>query len=370
MTTHRADSAPTLHALSTPALLVDLDRLERNLTLGQAVMDEARVAFRPHVKTHKVPDLAFRQLKAGACGIAVAKTSEAELFAAAGCTDVAVAYPVVGEDKWRRLARLSRSVEVTVNVESEAAVLGLGAAAAGEGGTLHVQIEVDSGLGRSGIPVGDLRAVEALARLIEKTPGLIFDGITTHRGVSFAGAAEIGAEEAGRAEASMLVSLAGALEGSGLACRQVTAGSTATCRGVASVEGVTEVRAGAYLFNGGAQLDWGVATLEDVALSVLCTVVSTQHEGSATIDGGSKTFATSCAAPAARCASIDAEIDRMNEEHGMLRLGKGVSLKVGDRLALIPYNVSSTVALADELIGVRDGAVEMIWPVAARGCRT
>src|SRR3954465_3523986 len=158
------DEAASVSTLDTPALLVDLDRLERNTPRWQLATETAGVRLRPHIKTHKSVAIAALQREAGAHGIAVAKVGEAEVFADAGFDDIAIAYPVIGEAKWERIARLAGRVRLTVNVDSAAGAEGLSAAAPAAGVTVHVQIDLDSGFGRCGIPVTDGGAVEALAR--------------------------------------------------------------------------------------------------------------------------------------------------------------------------------------------------------------
>lgn len=361
-------------SIDTPALLVDIDKMEANIRRWQAAFDAAGVAFRPHIKTHKSPAVAACQLAAGAVGLAVAKVAEAEVFAAAGCRDLVVAYPIVGESKWRRLAELAHTCRITVNVESELAARGLSAAAVDAGSLLFVHIDVDTGLRRSGVQPGD---AEALGRLIVSLPGLELDGITGFRTVSFAAAAGRSSEELGHEEGELLVGLAEQLRSAGLPIRTVAAGSTPTARAAALVPGVTEVRAGTYVFGDGLTVAWGASTWDEIALNVLCTVVSRPFAERATIDGGTKTFAGDVPGTAlpgllgyGRAVGLDAYIEAMNEEHGMVRLGEGVDPRVGDRLRFIPNHVCTAVNLADELVMMRGDQVIAIWPIEARGKRT
>jgi D-serine deaminase-like pyridoxal phosphate-dependent protein len=364
----RVDEVPT------PALLVDLDRLERNIAAWQAMADRNGVRLRPHVKTHKVPAIARMQLAAGACGIASAKPSEAEVFAAAGCDDIVVAYPTVGPDKWARLAGLAGDVRLTVNVDSDAQARGLSAAAAAAGATIRVQIEIDTGLHRVGIDPSDHGSLVGFARLIDSLPGLELDGITTHRGKFGERLAGMTNAEAGHDEAGILVRLADRLRADGLEVRNVTAGGTVTGPGVAEVAGVTEVRAGTYVFYDAMQVAMGSADPDDVALSILVTVVSTRRAGWTTVDAGTKTFSGDRGVVSgagggeeiARAVGLDAALMRTTEEHGMVRLGEGVSVDVGQKLAFTPYHVCTAVNLANELVGVRGGEVETVWPVEGR----
>jgi D-serine deaminase-like pyridoxal phosphate-dependent protein len=357
----------TIDRLSTPCLLVDLDRLERNVAGWQEAVSAAGPRFCPHVKTHKTLEIARMQLAAGACGITVAKVAEAEVYVDAGFEDIVVAYPVVGQDKWRRLAGLARRAQIGVNVESDAAAEGLSAAAAAAGVELDVSIDLDSGLGRCGLPVRDPRPARRLAELVERLPGLTLRGVTSYRGLGFAGAGEPAA--AGREEAELAAAAARSL---GLA--EVSVGSTPTGRAAASVAGVTEVRAGTYVFNDLMQLANGSAGEHDLALSILTTVVSTNRAGRVTVDAGSKTFSGDAVLDGdrgrmlARSGDRRIVIDGLTEEHGVGRSERPV--RVGERIAFHPVHVCTTVNLSDELYAVRGDTVEAVWPVAARGRRT
>ena len=361
-------------SIDTPALLVDLDLMEANIRRWQRAFDDAGVAFRPHIKTHKSPAIAACQLAAGAVGLAVAKVAEAEVFAAAGVRDLAVTYPVVGPAKWQRLAELARTCTITVNVESEFAARGLSAAATTAGSELLVHLDVDIGAHRSGVQPED---AEALGRLVMELPGLELDGITGFRTVAFPGAAGRSPDELGREEGELLVQLAERLRAAGLPIRTVAAGSTPTARAVATVPGITEVRAGTYVFGDGLMTAWGACRPDKIALTILCTVVSRPLPERATIDGGSKTFAGDIPAGVVpglaghgRAVDIDAFIEAMNEEHGMVRLAPGVDPAVGDRLRFVPNHVCTAVNLSDELFGIRNGRIVTVWPIEARGKRT
>ncbi len=353
--------------------MVDLDRLERNLSAWQRAMSTRGVHLRPHVKTHKTLEIGRMQLAAGAVGITVAKVAEAEVFVAGGFEDVVIAYPVVGPEKWTRIAALARRARITVNVESAAAARGLSGAIAAGGVEVGVQLDVDSGLGRSGVPYGEPDELLALARLVAGLPGLRLEGLTTYRSLGFPGAAEMTPDLAGSEEGERLVGLARRLEDAGIDLPVVAAGSTPTGRAVAGVPGITEVRAGTYVFNDLMQASVGAANRDDLALTVLATVVSARP-GRVTVDAGSKTFSgdvvlsDDAGRVIARAADRDVTIVWMNEEHGVGRTGETVT--VGERLRLHPAHVCTCVNLSDELFGVRGGTVETVWPVAARGRRT
>jgi D-serine deaminase-like pyridoxal phosphate-dependent protein len=365
-----------IYDLDTPATLIDLDRLEKNIREWQAHADECGVKFRPHIKTHKIPEIARMQIAAGARGIVSAKVSEAEPFAAVGVEDICIAYPVVGELKWQRAAELAKHIgSLTVNCDSEEAARGLSKAAAKAGVTIHVQIDIDSGLHRGGIPWEDGAAVERLAAVIGSLPGLRLAGITTYRSSGFPGAPN--AKDAGHAEGRLLVEVASRLRASGVTVSEITAGSTPTGRWVANVPGLTEVRAGNYVFNDLMQLDNGIASEDQLALSVLCTVASKTGAGRLTIDGGTKTFSgdaggigTGRATPAVIARAVDRRIfvERLNEEHGMARTEEDV--KLGEKIRFFPYHACTCANLSDEIIGFRGELVEEVWRVQARGLRT
>jgi D-serine deaminase-like pyridoxal phosphate-dependent protein len=366
----------SIYDLDTPTTLIDLDRLEKNIREWQAHADKCKVQFRSHIKTHKIPEIAHMQIAAGARGIVCAKVSEAEPFADAGIEDICIAYPVVGEVKWRRLAALTTRIRsLTVNCDSEEAARGLSKAASEAGVTIHVHIDIDSGLHRGGIPSDDQASIARLAAEINSLPGLHFAGLTTYRSGSFPGAPN--PKDAGHAEGQLLVDVANQLRAGGIEVGEVTAGSTPTGKWVAEVPGVTEVRAGNYVFNDLIQLDNGIASEDQLALSVLCTVASSNGSGRLTIDGGTKTFSgdtggvgTGRAAPATIARAVDRRIfvERLNEEHGMARTDEDV--KLGEKIRFYPYHACTCANLNDEIIGFRDERIEVVWPVRARGLRT
>jgi D-serine deaminase-like pyridoxal phosphate-dependent protein len=362
--------------LDTPAILCDLDRLERNIADWQALMDRNGVRFRPHVKTHKIPDIARLQVAAGARGIICAKPSEAEPFVAAGIDDVCIAYPVLGPQKWRRIAAMAAGgVRMTVNCDNDSAVRQASEAATAADVTVNLQIDVDSGMHRGGIPMTEVGEIERLARMIVGLPGVEFDGLTTHRGIWYEGAP--GPQDAGHDEGRLLVDLAGKLRAGGLEVRELSAGGTFTAKWVAEVPGVTEARAGTYVFYDLMHLGAGTATEDQLALSALCTVVSHRTPDRLTIDGGSKTFSgdrgvvggTSMSSPdIARAVDRRVHVDQLSEEHGMARAEEPVEL--GEKLRFYPFHACTCANLSNEIVGVRAGRVETVWTVTARGLRT
>lgn len=362
-----------LEELDTPAMLVDLDKMEQNIKSWQAEIGSHNVKLRPHVKTHKVPDIAKLQLEAGASGITVAKVAEAEVFAAQGIKDIFIAFPIIGAAKWKRVAALARDCQLIVGVDSEIGARGLNGSAREADLILKIRVEIDGGLNRSGVAPGD--ALE-LCRIIQSLPNLELDGIFGFRSIFFAAASGRTPEEIGLEEGKFFVDIAEQLCSSGIPIRNVSIGSTPTAKFAARVAGVTEVRPGTYIFGDYMMAQLGAVEYENVALSILCTVISRSRSGTVTIDGGSKTFCGDVIPSKlnlkgyAKAVNVDAYLESMSEEHGVVKLAEGVKLEVGDRLVFYPIHACTTVNLSEELIGIRNAQVEKVWQVLARGKRT
>lgn len=360
--------------METPRLVIDGVKMRDNIERMAAVASECGVKLRPHVKTHKIPGIAVEQLEAGAAGITVAKVSEAEVMAEGGIEDIFIAYPLVTESKIGRALRLNRMVNLILAVDSAEGTRRLSTAAAAEDAILNVRLEVDTGLGRTGVQPDE--AVE-LAATIASSDNLDLSGIYTYRGYVLAdGSPTLDLESAGREEGNLMVSLADEIRESGIEIDEVSLGSTPTAAYAGAVEGVTEIRPGTYVFYDRMQARLGVCSLEACAASVVATVVSRPREDLAILDGGSKTFATDVPPKTAPLnlegfghvvGHPDAVLERLTEEHGMLRIGTENDLRVGDEVRVIPNHVCSTVNLHNEVL-FDDGAgsVERL-AVAARG---
>jgi len=355
-----------LETLDTPALVVDLERLEANIATWAAFAREAGVRLRPHGKTHKCVEIARRQLAAGAVGLTLAKIGEAEVMARAGVTDIFLANEVVGNPKLPRLLALAKEINIRVGVDSLEVAEPLAAAAAGVGSTLDVILEVDTGLGRCGVGPGE--PLLALARQIGKLRGLRIAGIFTYRGY------RPDLDAAGREEGEMMVREAERLRGAGIAVEEVSVGSTPTGRAAGRVHGITEIRPGTYVFNDAMQVGWGSARPEECALVVLARVLSRPSRDVAILDAGSKVLTAEHGPFSSRGESHgvireypDCQIDRLWEEHGRVQLTDDARrLRVGDLVEIIPVHVCPTVNLAQRLICARRGRVEAAWSVAAR----
>lgn len=356
--------------LDTPRVLVDEYRVDQNIAHFHEHVFAHDVAFRPHLKTHKTLEIARKQILAGAGGAAVAKVSEAGIFVDAGISDIVIAYPVFGEYKWNKVAELSaRCDKFVVHVENDQAIHGLENAAARVGTSLGVRIEIDSGFQRTGV---DTDGAILLAASIEESEFLYLDGVTTHRGALFANGVGKDPWALGVAEGELIVAAAETVRAAGFTVPNAVAGSTPTGMPAATVEGVTEVCIGTYVFNDVGTMALGIVEEDALALSVSATVV-VAHEGGTqyTIDAGSKTLTSDGYAGSetfyGRIAGRGDVVVRLSEEHGMVEAAGPLPL-VGDVVRVYPAHVCPVVNLADELVVVSGDHVTDVWSVAARGC--
>lgn len=358
----------TLREIPTPSVVVDLDVLERNVTRMAELASRRGVGLRPHAKTHKCLDVARLQLALGATGLSVAKTSEAEVFASRGFDDLFVAFPVVGEDKGRRLLALADRVRLAAGVDSVEGAETLAHPFHEAGRTLDVRLKVDVGFHRVG--VAPEAALDA-ARRIAELPGLRLCGVFTHAGHAYLAETRDEVAAIGRDEGRILVEVAETLRGAGLPIETVSVGSTPTARHAMAVPGVTECRPGNYVFHDASQVSLGTCAFEDCALVVLATVVSVPARERAVVDAGSKTLSSDPLRPRAGgmgwIPGWRSQLVRLSEEHGVIEVAQGETFHVGDRLRILPNHACVVVNLHDRLFGVRGEKLVAELPVAARG---
>jgi D-serine deaminase-like pyridoxal phosphate-dependent protein len=359
----------SIDELPTPCVLIDLDVLARNVEDMQRRAREAGVGLRPHAKTHKSPEVARMQLAAGATGITLAKTSEAEVFASLGFDDVFLGYPIFGADKARRLLALSDRMRLTVGADSAEGARSLGETFHAAGRRLRVRLKIDCGYGRVGVPPE--RAVET-ARRIAETPGVELVGLFTHGGQGYAAKT---ADEAARAagdEGRAVVEAAEAVRAAGLPADEVSLGSTPTARASMTSRGATECRPGTYVYNDFSQVQLGSCRLEDCAMTILATVVSVPAPDRAVLDAGSKTLSNDPLHPVpgghGSVLGTSSRLARLSEEHGVIRVEPGDAFRVGARVRVLPNHACQVSNLHDRLVAVRGGLVEGWVTVAARGC--
>lgn len=360
-------------APDTPEIVLDLDVVRANIDRAAARARDQGVVVRPHTKTHKLPQIAHMQVKAGAVGVQVAKLGEAEVMADAGIQDILVGYPIVGERKLARLADLAERVSVSVTVDSDEVAAGISRMAGERGLTIPVLVELDTGLCRLGVLPG--RGAADFAERIAALPGLALAGVFTHEGHVYTQARDDGERERLTQEACRAaVDTAEEIRSRGLSAPTVSVGSAGTFRFAVRCPGVTEVRPGTYVFNDRSQIAQGAATPADVAAFVATTVVARPTPERVVVDAGTKVLTSDRMLVPDPPASFgwvwghdDWDVVRLSEEHGVLEVPPDAEVQVGDRLAIVPNHICPAINLAGAVTVVAGGQTVERWPVAARG---
>lgn len=347
---------PEIADLETPCVLIDGPRVEANLRRAQAHADANGYRLRPHIKTHKIPRFARRQVELGAVGITVQKVGEAEVMADGGLTDIFLPYNIMGASKLARLKALNDRVTLSVTADSAETIAGY-AKTFTTGRPLTVLVECDTGGGRCGVQSAE--AALELARQIVAAPGLRFGGLMTYcaRGMAAEADAWLGKAKT-------------VLERNGIAVPVVTSGNSPDMwhTGDASV---TERRPGTYIYYDRAQVSFGAATWDDCALTVLATVVSRPTPRRIILDAGSKALTSDLFGQTGYgvlMGHTDFVLTSLSEEHGVIELAEDSAWPpVGERVQVVPNHccVVSNMFDAVHLVG-GNGGIETI-PVAARG---
>lgn len=369
VTSERAYAIPP--EIDTPEIMIDRDVLVGNIERMAAAVSAKGLHLRPHVKTHKVPEIAALQLAAGAVGLTVATIGEAEVFAEHGAEDVFIAYPLwIGPREADRLRRLlAAGVRIAVGADSREAVEHMAGTMGGEAGQLEVLLEIDSGHHRSGMaPEGVVAVAEAAV-----AAGLRVTGIFTFPGHSYGpGMPERVVVEEDRA----LGTAADLLTDAGFPIVHRSGGSTPTAA-LPGPSTATELRPGVYVFGDAQQLELGRCSPEDIALTIAATVVS-RHEGTDSIprrvilDAGSKILGGDRPAWTTGYGRLldhpDARITALSEHHAtVVWLPESVLPALGERLHVIPNHVCVAMNLVDGVSVISDGKIVDTWRVAARG---
>jgi 3-hydroxy-D-aspartate aldolase len=356
--------------IDTPALVIDLDAFESNLDTMAALLAPTGVKLRAHAKTHKSPVIAKLQMARGAVGNCVQKVAEAEVLAWGGVPDILVSNEVVGAAKLARLCALSHISRVSVCADDAGQVAAIETAAAEAGIRMTVLVEIDVGAGRCGVQPGP--DAVALATRIASSKHLIFGGLQAYHGSA----------QHKRTPAERRTLIGGAVDASrrtveqlrqqGLDCAIVGGAGTGTFE-IESKSGVyTEMQAGSYVF---MDADYArnmneagapVSTFKH-ALFVLSSVMSQSQPGVAVLDAGHKAVAVDSGLPTI-WQRPDIRYTSASDEHGKLQYGSETAApKLGEKLRLVPGHCDPTVDKFDWYVGVRNGRVECLWPVAARG---
>ncbi|WP_030375280.1 alanine racemase [Streptomyces rimosus] len=361
---------PLPDGLTTPALVVDPDVLDRNIARMAEASRTRGFALRPHAKSHKCAQIADRQLRAGARGLSVATISEAEAFARTGVDDLFIAYPVwLDAGKARRLRRLADDVALRVGVESAEGARRLGNAVRGSARPVEVLVEIDSGSHRTGVQAEAAGEVGKAAA----DAGLVVVGVFTFPGHGYGHDAQA-RERAARDEERTLGEAAQALRDLGLGASVVSGGSTPTA-GQWQPGAVNELRPGVYVFNDATQLAIGTCEVGDLALVAAATVISVPAPDRFVLDVGSKVLGSDRSSWVTSHGYLpqfpQGAITGLWEHHAVVRLPAGVRGPcLGSVVAVVPNHICTPVNLADELLVVRNGEMIDRWQVTARGANT
>jgi D-serine deaminase-like pyridoxal phosphate-dependent protein len=355
--------------LDTPCMVVDESIMQLNIDEMQSMANSFGVNLRPHIKTHKTPQIALRQIAAGASGITCAKLGEAEVMVDAGIDDVLIAYPTLGELKIRRLLGLMERARVIVAVDSLAAANELSTAMAAAERTLEIYIEVDTGQHRSGVLAGSPTVQFGLD--VAKLPGLRLIGVFSHEGHANTQAPDAITDVAVAAGRS-IVETAEELRRHGVEISVVSVGSTPAAAITPSVAGITEMRPGTYVFKDTTAFRYGIFGPDRCAARVAATVVSHAAPDRCILDAGAKTLALDKSFGHPGHGFIighpGSVIHSLSEEHGWVEIpADDPGFTIGERVEIIPNHICPSVNLMDELFIIRDGRVIDVWQVAARG---
>jgi D-serine deaminase-like pyridoxal phosphate-dependent protein len=356
-----------LDEVDTPALVIELDAFERNLSRLSRAVEGRGVRVRAHAKTHKCAEIARRQIAAGAVGVCCQKVSEAEAMVEGGVIDVLISNEIVGARKLERLAALARRARIGVCADDADNVRALARAAELAGAMLEVYVEVDVGARRCGVAPGE--PALALAREIAARPGLRFAGLQAYHGAAqhlrtMAERRAAIARAAGAANRTRRM-----IESEGIACPTVTGAGSGSFMFEIESGAYDEIQPGSYVFMDAdyAKNEWAAPLPRfEHALFVLATVMSRPTADRAVLDAGLKALSVDSGLPLV-WERPGLRYARASDEHGVLEIAAGTSPALGDKLLLVPGHCDPTVNLYDWYVCVRDGRVEALWPVSARG---
>jgi D-serine deaminase-like pyridoxal phosphate-dependent protein len=363
-----ASPGQDLAQVDTPALVIDLDAFERNQkTLFECVKGK-NVRVRAHAKTHKCPEIAKRQIAAGAVGVCCQKVSEAEAMVDGGISDVLVSNEVVGAAKLGRLGALAGRARIGVCVDDAGNVRDLAAAAAAAGARLDAYVEIDVGARRCGVAPGE--AALALAREVAAQPALRFVGLQAYHGAAQHMRSTAERRAAIEAAARAARDTRALMESSGIACPTVTGGGSGTFAFEIASRAFDEIQPGSYVFMDAdyARNEWAAPLPRfEHALFVLSTVMSRPTVERAVLDAGLKASSVDSGLPVV-WQRPGLRYVRASDEHGIIDIAPGAQAPaLGEKLLLVPGHCDPTVNLHDWYVCVRGGVVEALWPIAARG---
>jgi len=358
--------------LDTPALLVDMDVMEKNLFWGQQKANSAGVKLRPHIKTHRTPALAKKQIKLGAKGITTAKVGEAEVMAREGINDIFIANEIIGKIKIERLRKLNRQIHLSIGIDNSVQAKALSEKFAREDKPIEVLIDVDTGDARTGIQPSYL--IPELANLIIQLPGLKLRGIFTHDGHSYRARDISEIKQVFKKSQEEMLQIANTLRLSGIQLEEISVGSTPSFLVADILPGITEIRPGTYIFLDVAQGNL-LGSYERCALTVLTTITNRPTPQRVVVDAGTKAL-SAYARGVGVCQTkgfglLKEEptifLKSLSDEHGIFEAASEYEYPIGKKIQIIPNHACPTCNLYDYLYGERDGMVVNRWPILARG---
>ncbi|MEM2875666.1 MAG: DSD1 family PLP-dependent enzyme [Candidatus Bathyarchaeia archaeon] len=350
--------------IETPALLVDLDAMERNIRKMMQYISGVKAKLRPHAKTHKCPIIAHKQVEAGATGVCCQKLGEAEVMVASGIKSIMITNEVVSPEKIERLVSLQRHSDVIVALDNLDVARATSEAALRRKVKQGAVIEVDVGVNRCGVNPG--RETLDFAKEVMNLKGISFRGLLGYEG-PFSDIQEFSKRrEAAHGRLRLLVETADMLRDSGIDVEIVSAGATGTYNITGEYPGITEIQPGSYVF-----METRYSALENVdfeqSLTLLTTVMSKPKPDRIILDGGLKTITQEFGMPKVKGLE-ESRVIRISEEHIIVEVRREAKdLKVGDKVELIPSHCCTTVNLHDKYYGVRDGVLEVVWEIPGRG---
>ena len=364
MDSYRPLIGTPIQELDTPNLLVDMDSLEHNFSVVAQTYRGTTCKMRQHVKNVKSPILALMQIRAGGTvgGVCTAKVAEAEVMVEGGIDDILITSQIGSGDKMARICNLSKRADMKVAVDDAGNLQEMSEVAQEQGATVGVVIEVDTYMRRGGI-----RRIEQgveLARLAVQLPGIAFKGVMSHQGMIGRPDRETRLIE-GRKYIQMCLDVKDAIEAAGIPVEVVSSGESWTYDVAPGIPGVTEVEGGTY-----ALMSEPYTYLEEfeIAAKILGTVISTPRPGVAVGDVGSRALGS----PRSVLPSVEGipevTVDSLQEEHIVLRSDGHMPLEVGDQFLLHSGQQDILMNRWDKFIAVRNGVVEAVWDIPARGC--
>ena len=355
----------------TPAVVVDLDVVEKNLKTMHDNAAANGLEHRPHIKTHRCIELAKMQMAAGSVGITCAKLAEAEVMVEAGLDNIFLAYPLIGKEKVERLLALYGKCRVLrTEVNSYVGAKGISDEFEAAGKVCDVLIEIDGGLNRGGVKLG--KPTLEFAESIRNLKGIHICGLMYYGGLIYhVGESMEKIREYTKKEHDDLVETGKLLEQAGFDMQVLSAGSSFSGKHPDLLRGITEIRSGNYIFNDGSALEVGLATPEECALRVIATVASRPDDHTVILDVGSKTLTTDRCNYGKNFGYLveypELELYSLNEEHGFVRSQGVMPLQIGDRVSIIPNHACVVPNVAGELFAVRHGEFVKMLHVDARG---